>query len=124
MLPSSSLFCSHSVSLPHSTMPSTHPRSEPAIEHRFTKKLKTSHVNKEQPRSISSYFADGVLDATHAVNLGAKYRESNPFLYAVVDKLFQDDLLSQVKDECIGELSFTEKETDIYKVGILVVKHV
>ena len=33
-----------------------------------------------------------------------------------VDKLVRDDLLLGVKDECLSELSFTEKETDIYKV--------
>ncbi|KAH0840195.1 Oxoglutarate and iron-dependent oxygenase degradation C-term-domain-containing protein [Lanmaoa asiatica] len=44
------------------------------------------------------------------------YVDSTPFKHVVVDTLFRDDLLRSVKDECIEHLSFTEKETDIYKV--------
>ncbi|KAJ7756001.1 Oxoglutarate and iron-dependent oxygenase degradation C-term-domain-containing protein [Mycena metata] len=62
-------------------------------------------------------FADGVLDHTSIAQLNAGYASSEPFKYAVVEKLFQDDLLQKVKDECMNELSFTEKETDIYKVN-------
>jgi hypothetical protein len=59
---------------------------------------------------------EGVLEVENATKLKASYNSSEPFKYAIVDKLFQDDLLHKVKDECLNELSFTEKETDIYKV--------
>ncbi|KAL5488259.1 NUA3_1 [Sanghuangporus weigelae] len=85
----------------------------------FPKKLKTSHSElngvADDP-SLRACFADGVLDAQNIQRLAESYRSSEPYLHAVLDKLFKDDLLSKVKDECIGELSFTEKETDIYKV--------
>lgn len=34
----------------------------------------------------------------------------------MIDKLFQESLLTRVKDEIVEHLSFTEKETDIYRV--------
>jgi hypothetical protein len=48
--------------------------------------------------------------------MAASYASSEPFKHALVEKLFRDDFLQKVKDECLSELHFTEKETDIYKV--------
>ncbi|KAJ7437100.1 nuclear protein [Mycena galericulata] len=89
------------------------------------KKLKSSHVatngHANGPASSAAdptpQFADGVLDHTSIAQLHSGYVSNEPFKYAVVEKLFQDDLLQKVKDECLSELSFTEKETDIYKVN-------
>lgn len=81
------------------------------------KRLKTQHPNNgtaaEDPIAA---FATDVFDHSHISRLHNAYLESTPFRYAMVEKLFQDDLLKNVKDECLSELSFTEKETDIYKV--------
>lgn len=66
------------------------------------------------------YFAPDVLSQSSISSLNSAYNTNEPFKYALVEKLFQDDLLKKVKDECLSELSFTEKETDIYKVGLLV----
>ncbi|KAF9476977.1 hypothetical protein BDN70DRAFT_862390 [Pholiota conissans] len=63
------------------------------------------------------HFANDLFDHNNIARLNSDYVASTPFKYVVVDKLFQDDLLKQVKDECLSELSFTEKETDIYKVN-------
>ncbi|EJD00945.1 uncharacterized protein FOMMEDRAFT_147631 [Fomitiporia mediterranea MF3/22] len=126
------------------TMPtSTRPRALSTTEPPSAKKLKTVHADEHNnnnnikpesdlpddspPNTVpdasnghlhhpKDYFADGVLDVSNVDRLKASYRSSEPFLHAVIDKLFQNDLLSKVKDECVGELSFTEKETDIYKV--------
>lgn len=76
---------------------------------RLKKKQKRKHVHK-------SDFAEGLFDDANVNRLNSEYHESKPFLHAVVDKLFQDDLLSLVKDECLKELCFTEKQTDIYRV--------
>ncbi|KAG2013135.1 nuclear protein [Coprinopsis cinerea AmutBmut pab1-1] len=99
----------------------------------LVKRLKTSHVapqtNGFHPPSTTtkqseaarndptSRFANNLFDHNHIARLHDAYDASEPFKYAVVDKLFQDDLLKKVKDECLGQLSFTEKETDIYKVN-------
>ncbi|KAJ7167624.1 nuclear protein [Mycena filopes] len=69
------------------------------------------------PPDPTPQFADGVLGHTNIAQLNAGYVSNEPFKYAVVEKLFQDDLLQKVKDECMNELSFTEKETDIYKIN-------
>ncbi|KDQ57021.1 hypothetical protein JAAARDRAFT_35618 [Jaapia argillacea MUCL 33604] len=63
------------------------------------------------------YFAPGVFDDLNVQRLRMAYQSSRPFKHAIVPKLFQDDLLQAVKDECLAELNFTEKETDIYKVN-------
>ena len=73
-------------------------------------------VADENDIALRACFAGGVLGSDNIQRLASSYRSSDPYLHVVVEKLFQDDLLSKVKDECIGELSFTEKETDIYKV--------
>ncbi|KAF5392982.1 hypothetical protein D9757_001168 [Collybiopsis confluens] len=77
------------------------------------KRIKISHPTQDP----SSAFASGILESPNVSNLHKSYAESQPFHYAVVGKLFQDELLKKVKDECLEELSFTEKETDIYKVN-------
>ena len=65
----------------------------------------------------SENLAAGLLDKENVQRLRQEYAESEPFKYARVETLFQDDLLRKVKDECVGHLSFTEKETDIYRVS-------
>ena len=57
-----------------------------------------------------------LLDADNVDRLAASYASSEPFKHALVEKLFRDDFLQKVTDECLSELHFTEKETDIYKV--------
>jgi hypothetical protein len=99
-------------------MAHTHRRSpspQPVV-----KKPKTTHtVPSHAVADPSEYFATGLLDHTTIQELHAAYSTSAPFKHAVVQKLFQDDLLEKVKDECLTELSFTEKETDIYKAKYL-----
>lgn len=93
-------------------MPITRTRAEASEGAPSAKKQKVSH----QDSNFASNFATGLLDEANVERLNSSYKCSEPYLHAVVDKLFQEDLLSKVKDECINELSFTEKETDIYKV--------
>ena len=81
------------------------------------KRLKTTHsTNPDAGGGPLAQFADGVLDPDNSQELRTTYMANEPFKYCVLDKLFQDHLLENVKDECLKELSFTEKETDIYKV--------
>ncbi len=96
------------------------PSAEPADAIALLKRLKTTHPNggSVQNSEKTAAFASEVLDHSNISKLHQQYLESNPFHYAIVEKLFQDDLLKSVKEECLSELSFTEKETDIYKVGL------
>lgn len=77
------------------------------------KKVKTTH-------SSEGNFASGLFEPAYVEKLRSSYADSEPYKHAVVDALFRDDLLRDVKDEIIRELSFTEKETDIYRVHMLV----
>jgi len=64
-------------------------------------------------------FDNQTFDPENIKKQAEEYRSSGPFKHCRVDALFQDALLENVKDECINELAFTEKETDIYKVGAI-----
>lgn len=64
----------------------------------------------------AKHFAADVFDHNHIAKLHTTYLANQPFKYALVEKLFNDELLKDVKDEILAELNFTEKETDIYKV--------
>ena len=85
-----------------------------------SKRLKTSHDTPDADESTMIHFAERTLNAGNIQNLNKSYTTSEPFKHAIVEALFQNDLLIKVKDECLKELSFTEKETDIYKVRDLV----
>ncbi|KAF7332447.1 Nuclear protein [Mycena kentingensis (nom. inval.)] len=108
-------------------MARTHRRDSSAERDSATlvKKLKSSHVTAPTHNGIASpaaadpmpYFAPRLLDHSNIAQLHSSYASNEPFKYSIVEKLFQDDLLQKVKDECLSELSFTEKETDIYKVN-------
>ena len=80
------------------------------------KRLKISHSP-----STSGHFAPGLLEESSIHSLRTSYANSEPFKFGVIEKLFQDELLRGVKDECLNELSFTEKETDIYKASLKLV---
>ncbi|KAL0573293.1 putative component of NuA3 histone acetyltransferase complex [Marasmius crinis-equi] len=82
----------------------------------LVKRLKTAHAPSVEEGSQPT-FATGLLDHQNIARLRKEYEESQPFHYAFVEKLFQDGLLKNVKDECVSELNFSTKETDIYKVN-------
>ncbi|KAH7887435.1 nuclear protein [Phlebopus sp. FC_14] len=81
------------------------------------KRLKTSHSPATEETDHTSRFHPGLLEADSIQQLHTTYATNEPFKYAVIEKLFQDELLRNVKNECVKELSFSEKETDIYKVN-------
>jgi len=114
----------------HVVMARTRDRSSsPVIQDTapLLKRLKTTHLSSSTTPDINtgsliisgdttSSFARNLFDHNNIARLNSDYRQSVPFKYAIVEKLFQEDLLRKVKDECLSELRFSEKETDIYKV--------
>lgn len=98
------------------TMAHVRPRSSsPTANQAHHKKPKTSHP-QDDAVDVDSNFAAELFDASNVDQLRTSYADSTPFKHVVLDALFRDDLLRGVKDECLKHLSFTEKETDIYKV--------
>jgi hypothetical protein len=104
------------------------------------KRLKTTHVSpSDTPSSpaaataiapssgfntnvgLASQFTYEIFNHNYIAKLHTDYLDSNPFKHAVVEKLFQDELLVKVKDECL-RLNFTQKETDIFKVFLFTLK--
>lgn len=63
------------------------------------------------------FFAANLLGAPSVSLLAEQYQSARPFKHVVIDKIFQESLLMRVKDEIVEHLSFTEKETDIYKAN-------
>lgn len=81
------------------------------------KRLKTGHLSASST-NYAPHFYPGLLEESSIHPLRTSYANSEPFRFGVIEKLFQDELLRGVKDECLNELSFTEKETDIYRVSV------
>jgi hypothetical protein len=84
------------------------------------KRVKSAHPSPSTPsvgEDPTPHFSSSLFDHNNIARLNSDYLENTPFKYAVVEKLFQDELLKSVKDECLAELNFTLKETDIYKVN-------
>lgn len=115
-----------------SLMAKTHSRSpSPGSKTGGPKRLKIGHQSHTSSTStdvtnpvpgpatsqdVISCFAPDLFDADNVSRLASSYPTSEPFKHALIENLFGDDFLLQVKDECLNELHFTEKETDIYKV--------
>ncbi|KAF8514846.1 nuclear protein [Hysterangium stoloniferum] len=79
------------------------------------KRMKADHTLSEES-NVDLCFTSGLLANANALKLNGSYHQALPYKYCVLDQLFDDELLRKVKDECVGELSFTEKSTDIYRV--------
>ncbi|KAH9938288.1 uncharacterized protein B0H18DRAFT_966444 [Fomitopsis serialis] len=98
----------------HARSESPAPTAEKDAEPALLKRLKLSHISN--PDAVAERFANDLFTPTNIHRLHTEYETSQPYRHVVVDKLFQDELLQNVKDEALSELSFAEKETDIYKV--------
>ncbi|KAJ5091141.1 hypothetical protein NUU61_006011 [Penicillium alfredii] len=61
-------------------------------------------------------FRDGLFDSAEQQKYTDSYAKSAPYLHGVICPLIEPSLLRSVRDEIQEHLSFTEKETDIYKI--------
>src|SRR5436309_2454424 len=92
--------------------PSPSPSVQPS-----PKKSKTES-SAPYDEGVASKFAPNLFHTENVTRFKEEYTGSAPFKHAIVGQLFDDTLLRKVKDEILGQLSFSEKETDIYKVGV------
>ncbi|KAK9721015.1 putative component of NuA3 histone acetyltransferase complex [Basidiobolus ranarum] len=65
---------------------------------------------------IAECFYPDLLSAKNSQILAKEHAESKPYLYCKIDKLIDEQLLRDVREEILTKLHFTVKETDIYKV--------
>ncbi|CAI7612342.1 unnamed protein product [Penicillium crustosum] len=61
-------------------------------------------------------FRDGLFDTAEQQKYTSQYAKSSPYLHGVIHPLIEPTLLRSVRDEIETQVSFTEKETDIYKI--------
>ena len=64
---------------------------------------------------VSEYFSDGLFASSSVEGYRTAYKDSSPYKHAVIPELFDKNLLLSAREELL-KLSFTEKETDIYKI--------
>ena len=81
-----------------------------------------SLININTNTGLASQFTYDIFNHNYITKLHTDYLDSNPFKHAVVEKLFQDELLVKAKDECLRRLNFTQKETNIFKVCLSILK--
>lgn len=86
--------------------------SQPGPKRAPSKRSKTSLPESEaKARFRQGLFDNKVLDA-----YTEGYAESSPYKHSVINGLVDDSLLRNVRDEIRENVSFTPKETDIYKI--------
>lgn len=61
-------------------------------------------------------FSEGLFSEERKEGLKKYIEESGPYKHGVLNPLFNDTLLHNVREEIMNEIQFTKKETDIYKV--------
>lgn len=65
---------------------------------------------------VKGRFRQGLFDPSVLADYASQYAKSEPYKHAVIHDLFDDRLLRSVRDEIRTNVSFTPKETDIYKI--------
>ncbi|WYZ42973.1 hypothetical protein EsH8_VI_000672 [Colletotrichum jinshuiense] len=63
-----------------------------------------------------SRFREGLFDKKVHESYTTEYANSSPYKHSVINGLVNDKLLRSVRDEIRDNVSFTPKETDIYKI--------
>ncbi|KAH7369054.1 Oxoglutarate and iron-dependent oxygenase degradation C-term-domain-containing protein [Plectosphaerella cucumerina] len=82
---------------------------------------KKQSLKKRSKKALSAddakaRFRDGLFDKKVLNDYTTQYAESDPYKHAVIHQLVNDKLLRSVRDEIRDNVSFTPKETDIYKI--------
>ncbi|CDM33172.1 hypothetical protein DTO013E5_5647 [Penicillium roqueforti] len=83
--------------------------------------LDGNSMPKSKKRALSSEeaaarFRDGLFDTAEQQKYTSEYAKSSPYLHGVIHPLIEPTLLRSVRNEIETQVSFTEKETDIYKI--------
>ncbi|KAK7424925.1 putative component of NuA3 histone acetyltransferase complex [Neonectria punicea] len=78
-------------------------------------------IKKRSKPSLSAHeakqrFRAGLFDQDVLDSYTDQYAKSGPYKHAVINGLIDDALLRSVRDEIKANVSFTPKETDIYKI--------
>lgn len=75
-----------------------------------------THATAVTAEEAKKRFRKGLFGQTVLDTSTKEYAESAPYKHAVIHELVDDKLLRSVRDEIRENVSFTPKETDIYKI--------
>lgn len=89
---------------------------DPSENSQPAKKIKTTH--SESNGSSENAFVDRLFDPASVARRHEEYMQSKPYKHSVFKALVDPALLQSVQNELVREITFTEKETDIYKVRL------
>ncbi|GAA5806925.1 hypothetical protein MFLAVUS_000274 [Mucor flavus] len=92
--------------------PSTIARERPSSEPIVAKRMKL-----EDSSSVQDKFYPGLFTKESREVIQKTVEVSKPYPHCKISQLVNDDLLRRVQKEIYANLSFTSKETDIYKVN-------
>ena len=76
----------------------------------------TTQSTDSKPLNIKDSFRAGLFDEKVLKQYTNDFKTSEPYKHAVIHELMNDDLLRSVRNEVREHISFTPKETDIYKI--------
>ncbi|GAA6058003.1 hypothetical protein JCM3770_006640 [Rhodotorula araucariae] len=62
-------------------------------------------------------FHTTLLEPSNVARLRSMHEASTPYKHAVIDQLFDEEFVRRARKEITEQLSFREKETDIYKIN-------
>jgi prolyl 3-hydroxylase /prolyl 3,4-dihydroxylase len=65
---------------------------------------------------VKTRFRQHLFDKKETEDLASQYSKSAPYRHGVISELMEDGLLQSVREEIRANVSFTPKETDIYKI--------
>lgn len=78
---------------------------------------KKPHLHSQPPTTdIHSCFRSDLFKPQTLTSFQAAYQDSQPYRHGVIPTLISDSLLRSVRTEILTHISFTPKETDIYKI--------
>ncbi|MCJ1474280.1 hypothetical protein MMC13_002938 [Lambiella insularis] len=77
---------------------------------------KRKEQKKKQEEGHRHYFRPDLFDDQVLKDAKVNYQNAKPFEYGIISQLIEPNLLKAVRQEILDNLSFTAKETDIYKI--------
>ncbi|KAI1374150.1 Oxoglutarate and iron-dependent oxygenase degradation C-term-domain-containing protein [Hypoxylon crocopeplum] len=85
----------------------------PAVDDKLTKKKSKTSLGHDDAKKR---FRKGLFDKDVLNKYTQGYAKSTPYKHSVIHELIDDTLLRTVREEIKDNVSFTPKETDIYKI--------
>ncbi|KAI0175640.1 oxygenase-like protein [Hypoxylon sp. FL1284] len=85
----------------------------PPAAHKPAKKKSKTLLGDDE---VKKRFRKGLFDQNELNKYTKGYADSTPYKHSVIHQLIDDELLRAVRNEIKDNVSFTPKETDIYKI--------